>query len=84
MVFLQFLDSRLKGSPLDRAWGGGVRWTWVAPHADSGSGVGDCASSSSVSFRGGDEGTVSDHHMITAMLSLQHFISIASTRDLLE
>lgn len=58
------LDSRQPwGSPPDQAPGGWVRWPacgWVAPHTDSGSGVGDCASSSSASWTGGDEGAISD------------------------
>lgn len=52
-VRLYCLDLRQPwGSPQDQARGGWVRWPacgWVAPHTDSGSGVGDYASSSSAS-----------------------------------
>lgn len=64
-VCFYYLDSHQPwGSPQDQAQGGWARWPacgWVAPHTDSGSDVGDSASSSSVSWAGGnDEGTISD------------------------
>lgn len=82
MVFLLFLDSRHPwGSPRDRdVW---VRWTvWVAPRTGSGSGVGDCASSSSVSCRGGEERTVSDHQ--TIVLRPQQYCHCSTSWDLLD
>lgn len=53
------LDShRPWGSPQDRARGGWARWPAcgsVAPHTDSGSGVGDSASSFSASWTDGHD-----------------------------
>lgn len=49
------------GSLRVQAPGGWVHWPacdWVVPRTDSGSG--DCASSSAVSYRGGDEETIGD------------------------
>lgn len=59
------LDSRQPWeSPRDQDRGGWAHLPacgWVAPHTDFGSGVGDSASSSSASWRvGDDEETISD------------------------
>jgi len=63
VYFYSFDSRRPWGSPRGRARGGWARWPacgWAAPHTGSGSGVGDCASSSSAFWRrSGDEGTIS-------------------------